>query len=146
MPVGTTRARELPDEVCFNLWIELGSTAKAADHLAYEMDIKAESGYPYHYTSIQQSVYRYILENMDKAREVMKGRGAGFAERDESWYDWTVRKAWTRWCNTPIRFIEWMYENDLDIDRYSYIYKKRMDMVRDYQRRYLERLGMVEDS
>lgn len=138
MPPGTTRERELPDKRCFDLWLELKSNTKVANRLAAE-GIVNKQGNPYHYTSVTNTCYRYIMEHMEETRKIMLDQGYEWAADISTWLDWVVRKAWTRWMTDPIRFVEWMDKNNLDIEFYGYIYEAHLPGIRKYVERYNSR-------
>lgn len=125
MPPGTTKARELPSKRCFDLWLELKSNTKVANRLAAE-GVVNDKGYPYHYTSVTNACYRYMMENMEEARKALLDYKYEWAADDTTWLDYVVRKAWTRWMTDPIRFVEWMDKHNLDINFYSYIYEEHL--------------------
>jgi hypothetical protein len=140
MPMGTTRARELPDKECFYKWAEMQSMKKVSDNLASEGNlISPHTGCPYHSTSVYQAALRYIMENMAEARQVMIEKGAPLAKNDADWNDWIVRKAWTRWNASPRSFIRWMRQQNLSVEKYKYVYGARSEFMLEYDVLYSER-------
>jgi hypothetical protein len=137
MPVGETRAREIPDEEAFKLWLELNTQRKVSQHLARKGIINTATGNPYHPQSVYQACIRYILEHMSEARQMIIDSGREFAEDDERWLDYTVRKAYSCYSMSWRKFVEWMHRNNLKLRDYKYLYEDFYDILLGvYNRRY----------
>ncbi|MFA5152925.1 MAG: hypothetical protein WC554_10220 [Clostridia bacterium] len=142
MPVGTTRARELDDKEIFYLWIELKNFQKVGAYLVtHDKLTNPKTGHAYHPSAVRNAAWRYAIEHQAEAREALIGTGWEYIKDDTNWNDCIVQKAWTRWNSDPTRFVEWMDKSGYDIERYSYLYKDYLGMVREYQKQYNEKVG-----
>jgi len=122
MTFGRTNVREIPEKETFDLYLELNSMAKVVANYARRGLMSSRTGSYYNIGSVRLTCYRYIIEHPEYCREKLIARGEEWAEKDDKWFDYIVRKAWVLKNSSPKKFCEWMHDTKLGITDFRYVY------------------------
>ena len=103
-----------PEEV-WNLIIELGSFSKVSLNLANRGILNQKNSLPFTTFILQRAVWRWIVDNPDKAYEILKSKVPDLTE--EYWEQFIVSKAYTVHItinHSRERFENWLKERKLE--------------------------------
>jgi len=122
MTIMGRKKRLIDDELCFRLWVELGSLRKVVMRMEQEGIINPVSGKPFSEPGVQTAALRWICEHPEKARKVFIEMGDEFAEDDTRWHEFLVQKAMRVWTGYNA-YRAWIRKNNFQ--KYSYVYGHR---------------------
>jgi len=115
--------RILDGKECFDLWNKLGSLQKVAEEFKRQgLTGKNGKGHPTT-TTVANSAWRYVLNNLESARSEMEGYGIIF-DTDREWNEVIVTKATYILGSSRRRFFRWIDEHNLW--EYGYVFETRM--------------------
>jgi len=125
MPINSKQIKQLNDEECLNLWLELGSTNKVARFLEKNGKVNSRTGKRFTDMSIWNSAMRHLLKDPDKAYQIYLDHGAEFTR--EEFDEFLVEKAVTALGQVKSRFMKWAKKHGYHPE-YQYIYAERMGL------------------
>jgi len=125
MPINSKQIKQLNDEECLNLWLELGSTNKVARFLEKGGKVNSRTGKRFTDMSIWNAAMRHLLKDPDKAYQIYLNQGAEFTR--EEFDEFLVEKAVTALGQVKPRFMKWAKKHGYH-PKYQYIYAERMGL------------------
>lgn len=119
--------RLIPGRLAFDLWNELKTLPAVQEELLRRgyHGLRSEDVPPTELT-ISNSAWRYVLNNMDEARQEMENHGIIF-DTDDDWNEQCITKATFVLGSSRGRFIKWIKDNNFE--RYEHIFKHRWGTV-----------------
>jgi hypothetical protein len=122
MPIQGHGRKLLDEKLCFQLWAQLGSIGKVQSHLKLAGIINPNTTKEFSHMAIWNAAFRWVLENMDEARQIFKDAGSDL--NDVQWDEWLIEKAmYVYGASSKGRFMRWIRR--MEFEKYDYIYAER---------------------
>lgn len=93
MSISKRKETGLNDKKCFEYWLEFGSLALASRGLVEDEFINPSTGKKYTEAGIRLSALRYVIMNIQAAKEALKEKGVEVALNDKDYYLWVIGRA-----------------------------------------------------
>lgn len=114
VPGGKYVNKFIDDELAFQKWFELGTIRKAQAWFAREGITNPHTGNPPTTMALWVASMRFVVNNMDLAREYYKQLVLDFdPEDDDEWYKYVVGVAAKRNVHSETRLVEWLNKHQL---------------------------------
>lgn len=114
-----------PAKFYFDLWIELGTIARVAEHLFNLGEKNPKTGKKITDSAIHRLIMLYVLENPDDAKPYFEQENGGIPIDQTDWEEYLVGKATNVYNTSAKRLIQWLNRNPW-AKKYDYIYANRL--------------------